>query len=530
MYFPYTGFFFSFNLLELAGEGSAYIKSTLMSTSFFAYVFAFVVLAIGICIIVKFPKREKTHPFLLGAIVVLFIVLHSIVPFAYGDMVVDLATWYNPRNVYESFNDSNKSLKVCGFYEYVCRDFYMTFLKTKEVENPEEMEFLENEFAETKTHTANEYTGIFEGKNLIFLQLEGMDTWLLNSKDTPNLYGLLENSLNFENHYSYYTGGGSTFNSEFAVNTGFITPISYIRNAYTFNTNTFPYSMPNTFKELGYSVNAFHMNEGEYYSRRLNYQEWGYDNYYGLRDIKEYEDISYELDRELILNEDFYEKMFSQDGRFVNYLITYTTHMPYEAIGGKGLLLAKEKYGEEIPELSEEDCARMYASETDHMVGLLLKALEENGLLENTVIVAYADHYLYTLSDKTILDNYKETKNNLINQTPFFIWSYGMEGETISKVNSQLDILPTVLNLFGVEYKNKCYVGFDILDEEYTGYVFFSDYSWYDGNVYVENGEVQNGVEIEANYVQQMNTHINQLIQKNDWILKYDYFTYLLEE
>lgn len=118
----------------------------------------------------------------------------------------------------------------------------------------------------------------------------------------------MKNSINFTNHYSYYNGGGSTFNSEFAVNTGFITPLSYTQNAYTFNKNSFPYSLAHLFKEQGYAVNAFHMNTKEYYSRGTNYKNWGYDNYYGLVDQNAYKDNSYYLDRELLLNEEFKEK------------------------------------------------------------------------------------------------------------------------------------------------------------------------------------------------------------------------------
>ena len=66
---------------------------------------------------------------------------------------------------------------------------------------------------------------MFKGKNVIFLQLEGIDNWLVDEKTMPNLYSLMKQSIHFTNHYSYYNGGGSTFNSEFAVNTGYITPI-----------------------------------------------------------------------------------------------------------------------------------------------------------------------------------------------------------------------------------------------------------------------------------------------------------------
>ena len=152
------------------------------------------------------------------------------------------------------------------------------------------------------------------------------------------------------------------------------------------------------------------------------------------------------------------------------------------------------------------------------------QALKDNDLLDNTVIVAYADHYLYTLSDKTILDQYKQTENNLINHTPFFIWSNDMERVNVNKVTSQIDILPTVLNLFGIQYKEEYYIGNDAFDKKYKGYVFFSDYSWYDGKIYVENGEIVNGAQADPKYVEEMNQHITELIEKNDYVLIYDYF------
>ena len=99
-----------------------------------------------------------------------------------------------------------------------------------------------------------------------------------------------------------------------------------------------------------------------------------------------------------------------------------------------------------------------------------------------------------------------------------------MEQMVVEKVNAQIDILPTVLNLFGVEYIEEHYIGQDILSDDYEGYAFFSDYSWYDGEHYVENGAVVRGEEMETSALNEKNTLINQLIQKNDLTLKYDYF------
>ncbi len=529
VYYPYTGFFFSFNLLQSADEGSEYIIDVLKEASTFTYISCTLVLIAGIFGIIKFSKSDKKCKWKqIGITILVFTALHIATPSLLGraNKSLEWDTWRNPRNVYQTFSDSNKNIKICGMYEYSVKDLYTTFLQPGGKEDPEEIAFLEDTFENLTPHKANEFTGIFEGKNVIFLQLEGIDSWLLTEEDMPNLYKLKNSSIMFSDHYSYYTGGGSTFNSELAVTTGFVTPISYAKNAYSFNTNSFPASLPNQFKKLGYTVNAFHMNSGEYYTRDLNYLNWGYDNYYSLMDDGGYTDASYQLDRELIMNELFYKKLFKQDKPFVHYIISYTNHTPFSLDGKTGKLLSQKLFDEdeEIPKLGEEEVARLFAKETDLMIELLLQGLESNELLENTVIVAFADHYLYTLNDKTILDQYKNTENNLINQTPFFIWSHDMTNMNITKVNSQIDILPTVLNMMGIDYCDEYYVGRDIFDEKYPGYVFFSDYSWYDGVNYVEFGEVTNNTEADPVYIHNTNVKINNLIRKNDLVLKYDYF------
>ena len=534
VYYPYTGFFFSFNLLQSASEGKAYIWDTLKGVNILSFLICALTLFSGVFVIVKFPKVTHYHPKRIIVFLALFIIIHSISPTFLGapNSTLKWDTWRNPRNVYDTFTDSNKNMKICGLYEYSFRDLSKTFFKTDIKDNPEEIRFLSRLYSSETKHKKNAYTGIFEGKNVIFLQLEGLDSWLLNETDTPTLYNMLNNSLVYKNHFSYYTGGGSTFNSELAVSTGFLTPVSYTENAYSFNQNSFPYSLPKMLKEKGYNVNAFHMNNGEYYMRDINYKNWGYDNYFSLMDTKKYHDVSYQLDRELILNEFFYEKMFKQKQPFMNYIITYTPHTPFTLDSKLGKLLSSKTYEkvELIPIMTEEDVARLYASETDYMVQLLLKALEENNLIDNTVIVAYADHYLYTLNDKTILSQYKITMDNRINNTPFFIWSKDMERVDITKVNSQLDILPTALNMLGISYCDEYYVGRDIMDELYGGYTFFSDYSWYDGVNYVRYSDDVSSDIVQKEYIDKTNEHINTIIKKNDLTLKYDYFQRLEEE
>ena len=564
VYYSMTKTFFDFNLLESASEGAPYILDTIKNCNPLVYL-AFIIIIIAVIFGVKrIPERDKNNEKIFTFTVLLFLIMHTITPYTLGKANQSLtwSSWKNPRNIYNSFNDNNKSLKVSGLYEYSFRNFYITFLKTEKEENSEDIEFLNAAFVDAQKNK-NKYTGIFKDKNIIFIQFEGLDNWLVTENDTPTIYKMMNNSFNFNNHYSYYNGGGSTFNSEFAVNTGFITPLSYTQNAYTFNKNTFPYSMAKIFKELNYTVNAFHMNSGEYYSRKANYKNWGYDNYYGLIDMFDYKDDSYTLDRELILNEKFNELLFPEDTSFVDYIITYSGHLPFTNSKGVCKLLydldhtpvttdndteivesdlketkdansketkdanSKETVVIEREPMTEEECIRRQAKETDYMMELLLQNLEEKNLLDNTVIVAFSDHYLYTVEDKTILDKYKETSNNLINKTPFFIWSNDTKKNNINKVTSQLNILPTVLNLWGVDYNPNNYIGRDALDNNYDGIVFFSDYSWYDGNVYVENAEVINNKNISNDKLEEKNYYVSNITKKNDLTLKFNYFKYI---
>ena len=88
----------------------------------------------------------------------------------------------------------------------------------------------------------------------------------------------------------------------------------------------------------------------------------------------------------------------------------------------------------------------------------------------------------------------------------------------------QTNILPTVLNLFGIDYNPNNYIGLDALDSDYNGYVFFSDYSWYDGKAYVENGKVTYGDKADEEYIQLMNEKIGAIVRKNDLTLRYNFF------
>lgn len=543
IYYFTTGNYFGMNLISLFGEGSSYFLDSLRACPWYFYLSSLVILGLFIYGYYLFPKRKKTSISKIISVIIVFLILrfNATIFLGKGNFELTWDSWQNPRNVYDNFNDSNKCISISGFFEYTIRDFYVTYIKKVPKKSESENSFLEEIFVESNSsYSKNQYTGIFKDKNVIFLQLEGIDNWLLTKEVMPNTYALLNNSINFTNHYSFYNGGGSTFNSEFAVNTGYMTPFTYIQNAYSLNKNDFPYTMANIMKNNNYYVKAFHMNSSEYYSRGINYQNWGYDQYFSLKDSNLYKDTSYYLDRELIINEKFYNELFKSEGKFVNYIITYSTHMPFNATRGSSVcnLLLNIDYEDKLKDMNsslknefldnlqmtEEDCVKRQAKETDYFVSLLIKGLKDNNLYNNTVLVVFTDHYLYSLSDQDILDKYKDTETNLINKTPFFIWSSDLRKMEVAKVTSQLNILPTFLNLMGIKYNENWYVSKDALGKSYNPIAIFSDLSWYDGNLYVVDGIIKNNKKVNIKVLETKNNYVEYLIKKNDLVLKYNYF------
>ena len=534
IYYTYFKVFFDFSTLTAASEGSSYLLDTLKDITWWMYLVMFISITLMVLVYKYFNKNQKNNYTFLGLTAVIFFIIHVILPMSLGDATTELEwnAWQNKRNIYNNFNDNNKSMQLVGMYEYNIRNLYVNYFRKENNNNEESLAFLESIFESDDKHQ-NYYTGIFEGKNLILVQLESIDNFLTTKEIMPNLYSLKKSSINFTNHYSFVNGGGSTFNSEFMVNTGYATPYTYNQNAYTFSKNNFDYSLPNLFKSVGYTVNAFHMNESEYYSRGVNYKNFGYNSYNGLKDLGTYTDKSFQLDTELLLNEEFNSKIFNVENplnqNFVSYIITYSAHLPFQKDKGVcSMLLTEDEKNDPNYNPTELDCLKIQAKETDDMIGLLIQNLKEKGLYDNTVLVFFADHYVYTLTDKTILDQFKDTETNLINKTDFFIWSSDTSYKEVKKVTSQLNILPTILNLFNLYDHPSYYVGEDALCDKYSGYVFFSDYSWYDGKRYVNsNGEVIKGLKATNDYINEMSTMINESIKKNDDVLKVNYFKIL---
>ena len=240
------------------------------------------------------------------------------------------------------------------------------------------------------------------------------------------------------------------------------------------------------------------------------------------------------MDTELIKNKIFYDEIFNTKGKFLYYIITFSIHPPFIDYDFSHLIL-KKKFGNKIPKtLNIDDVAMIQAGETDEMVKLLLEGLKKNNLYNDTIILFFADHS--SNFDYNILSKHKITYDHRVDHTPFFIWSANLKGKIINKASCQLDILPTVLNLFGIPYQERTMIGRDIFDKKNSGLAFFfDDYSWIDGKILVKNGEIVklkniSDNEIDEKYILNKNQEVIERFKQNDLTLKYDYLKNIINE
>ena len=178
----------------------------------------------------------------------------------------------------------------------------------------------------------------------------------------------------------------------------------------------------------------------------------------------------------------------------------------------------------------ETDCALVKARLVDDLFQWLLMALEDEGKLQDTVIIGVTDHYTYGYKNEEELLRLSAVEEKLwLEKTPCFIWSPGLTHMEVNKTLNTADLLPTVLNLLGIKTSWN-YVGRDAFDESYKGYALFSDGSWITGDTAYDaasgNYLSRSGEAVPA--TQQMKEDMSEAVREftavNNMILETDYY------
>ena len=477
--------------LAYTGEGMMFIFDVLSKFPLLWWIAAIGLIALGIAIIAKYPattsSRKQRLPYLAIcavcivtiALIPKFIVAMDAVPKPEEEEYTHVTSY---ENTYQSLYDVKKIYDLCGIYHMTFRDLwtYNLYKLTPgyERENQSDILELDNYFANRADHTGNEMTGIFEGKNVVYVLMESMDDWLITENGTPTIYRLMNEGIQFTNFFTPGYGSARTLNSEFCMNTGIYLPTNgeYIFN---YEENGFDQSIASQFKHTGYTGYVFHYNSPDYYNRGNMEPMLGYEAYLSYEDYNETEDDLFN-DCFLFDNAQIKE-IFFRDGATFNTIITRSAHLGYaynEVLSEYALKQYPDWKGTYPTE--EEDVARLKARLVDDMFARLLAELEAAGELENTVIIGVTDHYTYGCKDIPSLYYRSGVDTDLkllLERTPCFIWSVDGPNLKVDKTLHTADLVPTILNLWGIESPYE-YLGQDAFDPAYEGYALFPDGSW----------------------------------------------------
>lgn len=526
-----TGNYLSLADLSFAGEGARFFDLSYLHFRIGLVLLALFVFALGIAAACLIPKARYRwyRPVIALAVIgvcILGIWLQDRVMREPDDEQISWSTsTYDSTSdeaVYTNFSDINRCLHMCGSYQYLCRNCLVANGLEDLLENGRSYATLNSYYESKPAHQDNAWTGKFAGKNLLLIQLESIDTWMLTEAYMPNLYRLQQQSIDWTDNYTPLFSSAATFNTELIVNTGLVIPPTGVSSkAYT--AYPVPYSLPHLFVNAGYRCETYHPSRGFIYNRMYIHNNWGYGAYHDFEDMGM---DDYMRDTQMIRA---YEDMVS-DPPFLSFIITYSGHGPYN----ESMDNICEGHWDDVRALIDPDTlpgteddkqeyirAIAHARETDDFIGELLERLEADGHIEDTVLFFYTDHYNKYMTDTELVMELKGAANaDELMKTPCFFYCRGLAPDTVDKAASAFDVLPTIANLFGLDTDYRYYAGQDVFSEG-PGLVMFRNYDWYDGATLFT-------ADSESNAENAQTTARVHEILDNTWsTLKCNYFDYL---
>lgn len=401
-------------------------------------------------------------------------------------------------------------------------------------------------FAAQTPTKQNEYTGLFAGKNLILITAEAFSPWVIDPERTPTLYRLANEGFVFRNFYQP-NWTQSTTGGEFAVMTGIIP--TWVGKQTSFSASvgkSMPFALGWQFQDLGYQVTAYHDNSYTYYGRNETHPNLGYQ-FIGVGNGLELENPDLWPCSDLEMME------ATVEGQIQDYLDTGTPfHTYYMTVSGHcnygfGVNDMAAKNEAAVAAVQGSEQVRAYLAcqqELEYAMEYLVEALEKAGIAQDTVICLAADHYPYAMSEGDT-DYYPELtgvedtdRDTSRYRNTLILWCGDMEEPVVVDTPcSAIDIVPTLSNLFGLEYDSRLLSGRDILAPEVEPgavstdmhLVIFADSGY--GSSWISNAgtyEAYTGTFTPAEGCQVGEDYVSQV--KNLLQDRYTYARYLIDE
>jgi phosphoglycerol transferase MdoB-like AlkP superfamily enzyme len=387
----------------------------------------------------------------------------------------------------------------------------------------------------------NAYTGLFKGKNLIFISAEAFTAEVIDPELTPTLYRLATKGINFTDYYQPASAG--TTGGEYANLMGMLPTAGGKSMKNTQNNHNYM-TIGSLLNDEGYYGKAFHNNNYKYYSRHKTHVNLGYsDGYMGYGNgMEEYVEKTWpESDLEMI------------QGTLPTYIDQQPFNIYYMSVSGHSDYSVEEnamskKHWDEVKDLDYSDTVKAYLAaqlELEAALTYLVDELENAGIADDTVICISADHFPYGL-DQNETDSYEylselygyEVTNNFErDHNRLILWSGCLEDEepiVVSSPTFSPDILPTLCNLFGIAYDSRLLPGRDVFSDS-EALVYDLSYNWKTdyGTYYASKGKfvpAGDDVEIPDGYVDQIKQIVKNKINYSKKVLNLDYYAHVFSD
>ena len=371
------------------------------------------------------------------------------------------AFFYDPLIKDEIASENNEAPKINASFD---------FNALSQSDNEESVLELYDYIGNRMPSYNNEYTGIMEGYNVIYICAEGLWTYGINEKVTPTLYKMANNGIILSNYYNSFRN--TTVNGEFALSTSLWPDVS--RNASNgvdvgsmpqSSLRYMPLGLGNLFEKEGVPTYAFHNYYGDYYRRKQSWSNLGYENRFfmdeGMTFSTKWPASDYEMMQQSV------DKYIFED-RFFAYYMTFSGHGPYSTsncIYEKNIDEVKSRLGEASNNYSDEALGYLACNlELEKGIEYLVDRLEEEGIMDHTLIVITGDHYPYYLgaNGRNELAGKNISDMDLYHSTCIMYTTGLSENIKCDTYCCNIDIVPTVLNLLGIDYDSRLFMGTDI--------------------------------------------------------------------
>ena len=408
--------------------------------------------------------------------------------------------------------------------EYNIMNIDFEYLKSNE--NNKDLLTMHQYFSSVRPTAKNDFTGKYEGYNLVLITAEAFSPFAVHKDITPTLYKLVNEGYNFSNFY-VPIWDVSTSDGEYVALTGLI-PKSRVWSFKESAAIDLPFVMGNQLKNLGYKTVAYHNHNYRYYARDKSHPNMGYI-YKGIGNGLDVRRVWPASDLEMLQKT---TPEYINDEPFHAYYMTVSGHLQYN-FTGNSMAAKNRKYVENLPFSNQ---ARAYLAtqiELDKALEHLLDELEKAGVAERTLIALSADHYPYGLDDD-VIDEFAGghlERNFELYRSNFILYTKGMEPLTVDKPCSSLDIIPTLSNLLGLEFDSRLLMGTDIFSDAdplviFRNHSFITDKGRY--NSVTQEFIPNDGVMVNEQYVETIKSIVETKFFMSARILETDYYNKVL--